>query len=922
MGRIREPWTHQECQEILNLPTLAFAKISADGYFEKVNEETIHVLGWEPHELEGMKVTDFVHPDDASDALNSLSQLSLGKIKVITDLVLRCKNKDGSYKHLSLTASAKARVIYAIGTDISQKIQFEEELTIQTLVLESISEGVVITNQKGLIVYINSAEEALFGYGTDKLIGQSIYVLNGFNKEESQKYLLGVFRDVNEKGIWQGEWLNVKKDGTLFTTSCRVTAMWLNGERHLVIVQRDVTKRKNEQMEKEALQTRYKTFFEQSILPLQIFDKEGNVIAVNEAWCRLFDATRDDLEGYNILNDPGSQHFGILPYIQRAYQGESVEMPSFYIDPAQMGRKGRARWLEAWFSPVNDEKGELREVAVIIKDVTERVETEQKLKLSISERKIVEDRLSMAVKAGKVGIWEWKPGSDRVFWDETLESIYGYTSGCFSGKLEDYWKHLHPDEMEMMSNVVATAQSERKPYIVEHRIVRHDGDIRWVEGSGTTVFNEIGEPVLMMGTCTDITDKKIAALDQKILAEISEILSRSFDFIENVQSVADFAVDHFCDGVIVDQLKPDGNIERIVTSSKDQVVRARIHELQRKFPQRYSHDHPLFTALVSGKTIFYPDARVTWQMLREKYGEEYYLELARINARATITVRLKGRESLLGTMTFLTLGESRHRFEKRHIHLAEEIGYRTSMSLENSLLYLHSQEAIKSRDEFLSIASHELKTPLTSLTLQNQMRKRELDKGEGKQFEETRIRKMIDADDRQLRRINRLIDDMLDIARIRAHRFTIQKERFDLTSFMADVLERVAPQLDSAGCEFTVSFCGPVEVEGDIYRIEQVVVNILTNALKYGAGKPVRIEVQKLSHKVRLLVIDNGPGIQPGDTERIFQRFERAHMGREISGLGLGLYISRQIVQQHDGALYVLSNPPDGSTFVMELPLP
>jgi len=243
------------------------------------------------------------------------------------------------------------------------------------------------------------------------------------------------------------------------------------------------------------------------------------------------------------------------------------------------------------------------------------------------------------------------------------------------------------------------------------------------------------------------------------------------------------------------------------------------------------------------------------------------------------------------------------------------------MALENSLLFIHSQEAIKSRDEFLSIASHELKTPLTSLTLQNQMRIRQLEKGDQSVLQESKFRRMIEADDRQLRRINRLIDDMLDIARIRAERLTIHKEEFEFCSFVSDVIERFTPQMESAGCDVTVALTNSVTVSADIYRIEQVIVNLLTNAMKFGAGKPIKIEVTKNSYKVSLLVHDKGPGIDSKDVDRIFQRFERAVTGREISGLGLGLYISRQIVEQHDGTLFVTSQLGEGSTFVMELPL-
>lgn len=922
MSRVMKPWTADELREIANLPTHLVVIIGPDNTFIKTNEITNHILGWEPGEIIGEKVRNFTHPEDWEDTIVTMSGLHLGTKKVVTEFTNRCLRKDGTYRWISWSASINGGCIYALGIDVTEKVQFEHELTIQGLVLESISEGVVICDEEGTIVYTNSAEENLLDYGSDELLGKPIQVINGHDEVKSKEQLRKVFEDIEKEGIWIGEWDNIKKDGTKFTTSCRVTTLMLNEERHLVIVQRDISLRKRRQQEKDELQNRFRTFFEQSNLPMEIYDMEGNPIVVNKAWEDLFQTSKDNLKGYNILTDPSTVTTGMLPYLQRAYAGEAVDVPAFYIDPVTMvGRPGRGRWLEAWFSPVKDENGKVKELAMILKDVTEAKETEAKLKVSQSNFRVVSDRLSMAVKVAQIGIWEWTPGTEKVYWDETLEGIYGYEPGGFSGKLEDYTATIYPDDREGMWKIIAESQASKKPYIVEHRILRPNGEIRWIHCSGTTFYDDNNQPKLMMGTVIDITEKKIAALDQQFLADISETLSQSFNIHENMNEIANLAVKYFCDGCVIDQLKSDGEIERIVVAHGNPEIREKVFKIHEKFPQRYSGEHPLFTALITGKTVMLEDSRPLWPQLAERFGPEYLLEIAHINAKGNIVVRLKGRDNLLGTMTFFTNHGSTHKFDQRSKWLAEEIAYRSSMSLENSLLFLNSQEAIKTRDEFLSIASHELKTPLTSLTLQNQMRRRQLEKGDQSVLEETKYLRMIDADHHQLRRINRLIDDMLDIARIRAERLTMHKEEFEFCTFIEDVIERFTPQMSAVGCDLSISLNTSVILNADRYRIEQVVVNMLTNAMKYGAGKPVRIEVTRTNYKISFLVHDNGPGIDQKDVERIFQRFERAVSGREISGLGLGLYISRQIVEQHDGTLFVTSELGKGSTFVMELPL-
>ncbi len=231
------------------------------------------------------------------------------------------------------------------------------------------------------------------------------------------------------------------------------------------------------------------------------------------------------------------------------------------------------------------------------------------------------------------------------------------------------------------------------------------------------------------------------------------------------------------------------------------------------------------------------------------------------------------------------------------------------------------EKAVQIRDEFISIASHELKTPLTSLKLQSQLRKRNLAKGDSVAFTPERLSKMFDADEKQLERIMHLIDGMLDVSRISSGQNTLCLERFDLGSLVGELIERYSEQFVAAGCAVTVDACDSAIGSWDRFRLEQVVTNLFTNAMRYGAGMPISVEVNVQSSRAQLIVRDKGRGISPENQDRIFRRFERAVLGSEISGLGLGLYIVKQILEAHQGSVRVVSALGQGATFVAELPL-
>lgn len=258
------------------------------------------------------------------------------------------------------------------------------------------------------------------------------------------------------------------------------------------------------------------------------------------------------------------------------------------------------------------------------------------------------------------------------------------------------------------------------------------------------------------------------------------------------------------------------------------------------------------------------------------------------------------------------------------IALREALAEANATATANARLYAEAKKALGMRDDFLSIASHELRTPLTPLSLQLQLLRRRIreglratDKGAATQD----LLKLIETSDRQLARLSRLVDDLLDVSRIRTGRLTLMPGDVDLSELVREILDNFGPELTRAGCSAERQIQPHVVGQWDRVRIEQMVVNLLTNAMKYGAGKPIRVTVSADSGAATFQVQDFGIGIAKEDQPRIFDCFERAASVRHFGGLGLGLYIARQIAEHHGGTIGVDSEPGAGATFRVTLPL-
>ncbi|MGE8186677.1 hybrid sensor histidine kinase/response regulator [Pseudomonas sp. NPDC086278] len=231
------------------------------------------------------------------------------------------------------------------------------------------------------------------------------------------------------------------------------------------------------------------------------------------------------------------------------------------------------------------------------------------------------------------------------------------------------------------------------------------------------------------------------------------------------------------------------------------------------------------------------------------------------------------------------------------------------------------EQAVRMRDDFMSIVAHEVRTPLNGLILETQLRKMHLARDNASAFTLDKMHAMVDRDERQIKSLIRLIEDMLDVSRIRTGKLSIRPSRFDLVQLVTNLLQNFAPQIEAAECSVSFTATQPVVGNWDEFRVEQVISNLLTNALRYGGKSQIDVRVYVQEGQARVEVQDRGIGISEENQKRIFQQFERVSAKTVVAGLGLGLFISEEIVAAHGGSIAVESKINEGALFRVCLPL-
>jgi PAS domain S-box-containing protein len=494
-----------------------------------------------------------------------------------------------------------------------------------------------------------------------------------------------------------------------------------------------------------------------------------------------------------------------------------------------------------------------------------------------------------------------------TFVSPSSETILGYSEDDWLREKEFLINHISPSDRLKVMGAIESAKLSRLATKVEHRFVSSAGKEIWFQSEFKVATRAEGDGHEIRGISIDISQMKEA---QEVLTQskrrsdfigvISLILGKSFDIRQHLKQVGEVVVSEFADYYSIHELNEDESF-KLVTECKSPHAEA------------WTISPEAFAELGLQKDLIGTSSRLWTELSADKILVKDY----RVKSAILLPLREEGKTKFI--MTWLTAKNGVH-FQREEQLLAEDLANRSSASLDNAFLTNKAESAVKVRDEFLSVASHELKTPLTPLKLQAQLLSRVLKTGTAGDLKVEKVDKILNTFDRQLDRLSSLIDELLDISKMTNGKLSLNFERFDLVELIHDVLGRFSGQLASANCDVDLISETEIWVEWDRFRIEQVIVNLITNAAKYGQGKPIHVETEVNDGIVTVSFRDHGIGIAKSDLNRIFDRFERAVSGNNFSGLGLGLFIVTQLLEAHQGKIKVESEVGKGSQFTFEIP--
>jgi signal transduction histidine kinase/FixJ family two-component response regulator len=409
-----------------------------------------------------------------------------------------------------------------------------------------------------------------------------------------------------------------------------------------------------------------------------------------------------------------------------------------------------------------------------------------------------------------------------------------------------------------------------------------------------------------------------AAEEQRFLAQASRLLVASLDYTTTLTNLAQLAVPTLADYCIVDIVANDGSIERLAVAHRDPAKQALLHELQRRYPlpedARAGYRKVIRTAESDLFRIVSDDV-----LVQIACDQEHLDMLRTIGMRSAICVPLMAHGRVLGALSLAT-SETNREYGLNDLALAEDLGYRAAVAIDNARLYHEAQNAVRVRDQFLSIASHELKTPLTALLGNAQLlQRRAIREGSFSPRDQRALHVIAD----QAMRLNKMIAALLDISRIEMGQLSIVRVPMDLTALVCRVIAEIQPTLEQHSINYTDPGM-PLWIEGDELRLEQVLHNLIGNAVKYSpAGGTVAVRVEQRETCVCAIIEDDGIGIPASSMPQLFTRFYRADNvnPQNISGMGIGLFVVKEIMTLHGGTVAVTSQEGQGSTFTICLPL-
>jgi PAS domain S-box-containing protein len=745
---------------------------------------------------------------------------------------------------------------------------------------EQVFDGIFVTDSQGRYEDANRAGCEMFGYTLEEL--KTLTVRDVIAPEELQK-LPEQFQHLASGQVVRSDWRFKRKDASVFTGEL-VCRQFSDGRLQGIV--RDITERKTAELAVRASEQQLQSYLDHAGEGIYVMESEsGRILNANNHAVQMLGYSRDELLKL-CAADIESAH---PPPGNHAFQQQAIQ-EVVAVEGIHRRKDGSTFPVEIRLTSLSPAQPHL--VLALVRDITERKRIEEELKAAnVFLDAIIENiPLMLFIKESQ--------SLRFVRLNRAAEDLLGWPKQTLIGKnAYDYWPNEQADFFVEKDR--ETLKSGSIVDIPEEPIQTRYRGVRILHTKKVPVLDTTGNPIYLLGISVDITERKRIEKEQRFLADVNVALSSSLEYEQTLVTLARLVVQNIADWCAVDVMDEQGQLSRLKVASADPDQAALCTVLEQMPPDR---DLPhLMRSVIESKRPIVVE-HVTLQYIESLAQTPEHLQaLLATGTTSLVAVPLLMRGQPLGALVFTSSTPS-HVYGQSDLRLGEALAERAAIAIENATLYRASVRATQLRDQMLSIVAHDLRNPLATILIQASAQKRRSPELE------RRSQKPAEVINRAAKRIDRLIQDLLDVALMEAGQLTIERSRQSAGGLIVEAADMQRPLASSSSLELRVQVDPHVpEVWGDRDRLLQVFENLIGNAIKFTeAGGRITVGAASRGDEVAFRIADTGCGIESENLGRIFDRFWQAsRAGRR--GAGLGLPITKGIVEAHGGRIWVES---------------